>query len=361
MNSPSFSMNLADYDFDLPEELIAAFPPEKRGDDRLLVLDRGRAEPEHRHFSDLPAFLRAGDLLVLNDVRVRRARLPARKLPGGGRAALLLLRPDAAEGERLWECLIDAHRALRPGQALQLADGTLAELLAREDARGGLARVRFERPIDSAYLEQYGEVPLPPYILKRRAADPAHPFAGDGERYQTVYADQGMAMAAPTAGLHFTREMLALLERAGVRIARLTLDVGWGTFAPIRAADIREHKMHAENFTLSPQLVREVSGAKSEGRRVVAVGTTAARALESAAAEPGGALRAGRYATDIFIMPGHRFRAIDALLTNFHTPRSSLLVLVSAFAGRERVLAAYTEAVARGYRFFSYGDAMLMV
>ncbi|MDR2734621.1 MAG: tRNA preQ1(34) S-adenosylmethionine ribosyltransferase-isomerase QueA [Spirochaetota bacterium] len=357
------SMHLADYDFDLPGELIAAFPSEKRGDDRLLVLDRNRAELAHRHFSDLPAFLRAGDLLVLNDVKVRRARLRARKSPGGGAAAVLLIKPTA--DETLWECLLDTHRRLRPGQMFLLADGTQAELVSRENKPGGSALIRFERAIDSDFLDRYGEVPLPPYILKRRMEDPAH-TAQDDERYQTVYADQGTALAAPTAGLHFTQEMLARLEQAGVRLARLTLDVGWGTFAPIRTEDIRRHQMHAETFELSPQLVREVISAKQEARRVVAVGTTVVRALESAAAQAGtaptiNALRAGRYATDLFIIPGYHFRAVDALITNFHTPRSSLLVLVSAFAGRERILAAYTEAAAQGYRFFSYGDAMLMV
>jgi len=380
---PPESFSLADYDFDLPPELIAAFPSKERGDDRLLVLDRGGAELRHRRFSDLLSFLRAGDLLVLNNVRVRRARLRAKKLPGGGAAELLLLRAQLEQGEdqadsRLWECLVHTSRALRPGQAFLLADGSCAELVSREDRPGGAALIEFEKNITPDFMERYGELPLPPYIMKRRARSAAvYEPSLDDERYQTVYASQASALAAPTAGLHFTEEGLAELRSAGVRLAYLTLEVGWGTFAPIRAEDIRAHCMHSECFELSPELVQEIVCAKAEGRRVVAAGTTVVRALEAAAAlkpdrgvaaMPGnppaehyGAIRAGRSETDIFIIPGHRFRVVDALLTNFHTPRSSLLVLVSAFAGRERILAAYAEAAAHGYRFFSYGDAMLIV
>jgi S-adenosylmethionine:tRNA ribosyltransferase-isomerase len=412
------AFSLADYDFDLPQELIAAFPSKERGDDLLLILDRQNPALEHKHFSDLSSFLRAGDLLVFNDARVRRARFRVQKLPGGGAAELLLLRArnsdpresvsqkDGAENSesKLWECLVHTNRKLRPGQVFLLADGSRAEVLrsaagaavsvargagadvappsredespSREAEPEGSALIAFEKNITLEFMERYGELPIPPYILGQRARAPSEGFNSsmDNERYQTVYADRASALAAPTAGLHFTNEGLAALREFGVKLAYLTLEVGWGTFAPIHTEDIRAHHMHAEYFELSPQLVQEIECAKKEGRRVVAVGTTVVRALEAAAAqaeslcaEPSAAKSAvqkllpGRYKTDIFIYPGYQFRVVDALITNFHTPRSSLIALVSAFAGRERILAAYTEAVARRYRFFSYGDAMLIL
>ena len=342
------SHRLADYDYDLPEELIAAYPAERRDGSRLLVLDRGTGGIEHRRFADFPRLLRAGDLLVLNDTRVVPARLEGRR-PGGGRIELLLLRPQP---DGAWCCLTNPSRRLRTGLEIELPGKWRASYLGRGGEEGehlfrldGAGELR-------ALLESHGHVPLPPYILRRRGRGD-EPI--DRERYQTVYAREDGAVAAPTAGLHFTDEVLRRIEAAGVEIQRITLSVGPGTFLPVRVEDIREHRMQAEEYEIAEAAAAALNRASAEGRRVVAVGTTVVRALESAWAE--GRVVAGAGRTELFLYPGCELHLVGALLTNFHLPRSTLLMLVAALAGRERVLAAYDEAVRAGYRFYSYGDA----
>jgi S-adenosylmethionine:tRNA ribosyltransferase-isomerase len=336
-------MYLADFDYPLPESAIAQHPA-PRGESRLLVLDRAGRE-RHRRVRDLPALLRPGDLLVVNDTRVIPARLFARRASGGGRVELLLVE---RVGEREWEALAGPGRRARPGTVFELAPGLQAEVVAT--APTGRRRLRFSEPIEP-HLERLGHVPLPPYI--QRADEPA-----DRERYQTVYARRPGAVAAPTAGLHLSAELLAALAAAGIERAEVTLHVGPGTFKPVTAERVAEHLMESERYEIGEAAAEAIRRARARGGRVVAVGTTVVRALESAAAQRG-EVTAASGTTDLFITPGFPFRAVDALLTNFHLPRSTLLLLVAAFAGRERVLAAYTEAVAAGYRFYSYGDAML--
>lgn len=355
-------MHTDDFDFPLPQELIAQAPLERRDASRLLHLRRPGGEVTHRAFAELPALLRRGDLLVLNDARVIPARLIGRKAGTGGKVELLLVRPasDVATSEALvgraegsaWLCLGQASKGFKAGAKLEFDQGLTAELEA--SLGGGEHRVRFTSPLATleAALERAGRLPLPPYIGRA-------PTAADAERYQTVYARSLGSVAAPTAGLHFTAELLATLEAAGVERTTVTLDVGPGTFLPVREGELAAHRMHAERYLVSAEAARRVGEARRAGRRVVAVGTTVVRTLESAADEQG-ALRAGAADTRLFIVPGHRFRVVDALLTNFHLPRSTLLMLVSAFAGRAQTLAAYAQAVEAKYRFFSYGDAMFI-
>lgn len=332
-------MLASDFDFTLPPERIAQAPLPRRDDARLYALDRASGAVAHRHVRDLPSLLPSGALLVVNDTRVIPARLRATKPTGGG-VELLLVEP---RGEGVWRCLGGASKPIRPGP-LTLDGGARAEVIAVD---GKLVDVRFAFDV-LAYAEAHGEVPLPPYI-KRDTPD-----AADRERYQTVYARAPGAVAAPTAGLHFTPELLAALETRDVRRAAITLHVGPGTFAPLADSPLEAQTLHPERYEISDATARAIAETRAAGRPVVAVGTTVVRALEAAA----DGARSGT--TSIFIRPGHRFRAVDAMLTNFHLPRSSLVVLVAAFAGRERVLAAYQDAIARGYRFYSYGDAMLI-
>jgi S-adenosylmethionine:tRNA ribosyltransferase-isomerase len=395
-----------DFDYELPAEAIAQ-EPAPRGESRLLVLDR-EGDERHRRVGELPALLRRGDLLVVNDTRVLPARLyghprrnagdlpgTAAEIPSGGRASeppggntggpaddrasgatgdrgieaagggavsgplrdggavprveLLLVE---RLGEREWEVLVRPGRRARPGAVIELdaARGLSAEVLAL--AGDGRRRVRFSLPIE-AHLDRLGHIPLPPYI--RRPDD-----TEDRERYQTVYARSPGAIAAPTAGLHFSAGMLAALEAAGIERVAVTLHVGIGTFKPVTAALVSEHRMDRERYEVSTETAAAIAAARAAGRRVVAVGTTVVRALESAVlANPTGDVQAGAGTTELFITPGFRFQVVDVLLTNFHLPHSTLLMMVSAFAGRDRTLAAYREALALGYRFFSYGDAML--
>jgi len=344
--------NPAWYDYALPPERIAQRPAQRREQARLLVVDaRGRLE--HRVFADLPEALAPGDLVVRNTTRVIPARLRGRR-GGGGRTELLLVRPV---GDREWECLARPASHLKTARKVCFGDGELTATIL-DKLGAGRVRVRFdwpdEEPFD-ALLDRLGETPLPPYIDRRTGG----PTAEDRERYQTVYARESGAVAAPTAGLHFTEHVFGALRDHGVEIADLVLHVGPGTFRPVKTARLSDHCMDPESYRIPPGTAEAIARARDQGRRVVAVGTTTTRAIE-AAADAHGRVRAGPGATDLFIRPPYRFRVIDGLLTNFHLPRSTLLMLVCAFAGRDRVLAAYREAVAQGYRFYSYGDAMLL-
>jgi S-adenosylmethionine:tRNA ribosyltransferase-isomerase len=333
-----------DFDYDLPAASIAQ-EPAPRGESRLLVLDRSGPE-RHARVRDLPRLLRPGDLLILNDTRVIPARLYGRSA-GGGRMEILLVEPV---GEREWDALVKPGRRARPGARFEIGEGLDAEVVDKRD--DGRHRLRFSEPIEP-HLDRLGHIPLPPYIHRPDTPE-------DRERYQTVYARNPGAVAAPTAGLHFTSELLREIEAAGIETARVTLHVGIGTFKPVSAGRIEEHRMERERYEIGEETAEAVRRARQAGRRIVAVGTTVVRTLEGAALAGGGEARAGSGATDLFITPGFQFQVVDALLTNFHLPRSTLLMLVSAFAGRERVLAAYEEAIREGYRFYSYGDAMLL-
>ncbi len=336
-------MRRADFLYDLPPELIAQAPLPERSASRLLVCDLATGGLQDRHFRDLPALLEPGDLLVFNDTRVLPARVRGRKLTGG---AVELMLERVLDGRRFL-AQARASKGFRPGVAVELPGGHRAVALGR-------AADLFEFELDTEpvhYFECHGETPLPPYIARDAAAQ-------DRERYQTVYAREPGAVAAPTAGLHFDDGIFAALEQRGVLTATLTLHVGAGTFQPLRAEYIADHVMHPERVTVPHEVVDAVAAARRRGRRVVAVGTTVVRSLEAAALGESLAPLCGD--TDLYIRPGFRFRVVDALLTNFHLPESTLLVLVSAFAGRDHVLAAYRHAVARRYRFFSYGDAMLL-
>lgn len=350
-------MRMADFDYELPPEAIAQEPVEPRDASRLLVLHRDQGRLEHRIFRELPQYLRAGDVLVVNESRVRPARLVGEKEGTGGVVELLLLRPDP---DGVWECLARPGRRLRPGVRVVFGGGRLrAEILVSPPGGpAGVCRVRLEHQgsLDQV-LEELGRLPLPPYI-HRELADP--------ERYQTVYARETGSAAAPTAGLHFTPELLERVRALGVQVVPVVLHVGLDTFRPVTEEEAEAHPMHREYYAIPPETAQAVNGARAQGGRVVAVGTTSVRALESAAlraeeAGTGQRIWAGSGWTDLYIYPGYRFRAVDALVTNFHLPRSTLLLLVSALAGREAILEAYRVALAEGYRFYSFGDAMLIV
>ena len=358
------------FDYDLPRELIAAHPPERREDARLLVLDRATGTTQHRAITDLTMLLRPGDLLVVNDSRVVPARLHVRRVTTGALVELLLLerlRPTAGEAAAIdmWRAMARPARKLKTGEQIELPGGgpsghVLGEPTASE------RDIAFSTPDILPWLEKLGEIPLPPYIVQRRretAGTVEHATRvdtpADRERYQTVYAAAPGSVAAPTAGLHFSHELLEKLEAIGVQRTAVTLHVGAGTFKPVETEDVRDHVMHSERFSVSPETAAAVNSTRAEGRRVVAVGTTAVRSLESAGNEQG-VVTPGEYSTKLMITPGYTFKTIDALITNFHLPKSTLLMLVSAFAGREQVMAAYHEAVKEKYRFFSYGDAMLI-
>jgi len=335
-------MQVADFDFDLPDDLIAQFPPAVRGDSRLLHVEASGTLHDRR-FRDLPTLLRPHDLLVMNDTRVIKARLFGRKDTGG--KVELLVERVLGDFEAL--AFIRASHAPQPGARILLDDELAVDVLARQD---DLTRLRFPRPVLDV-LDAFGRLPLPPYI--------AHtPTTEDEARYQTVYADRPGAVAAPTAGLHFDDAMLDTLREHGIRTAQVTLHVGAGTFQPVRVDAVADHRMHSERYTIPQATVDAIRQTRYRGGRVVVVGTTSLRALEAAA--QAGELRAGSDETDIFITPGYRFRVVDALVTNFHLPRSTLLMLVSAFAGIDVIRAAYAHAIQARYRFFSYGDAMFL-
>ena len=347
---PKIIMQLHDFDFELPAELIAQAPLPERESSRLLVVRRNSGAIEHARFADLPVWLTPGDLLVRNETRVIPARLRGRKA-SGGQIELLLVERVAAAGQ-LWRCLARSAKPARPGCRL-FFQGVITGEVA-EELGDGWRMVRFECPGDLlVHLETAGEMPLPPYIQRA-------PAAADRERYQTVYAREPGAVAAPTAGLHFTEASFAALAARGVEIAGLTLHVGPGTFQPVRVERLDEHRMHGERFDIPAVTATAVNRAHAAGRRVVALGTTSTRALESAVDEDG-QVRPGGAETSLFIQPGYRFQVTDALITNFHLPKSTLLILVAAFAGRDLILEAYRQAVAEKYRFFSYGDCMLIL
>ncbi len=340
--------NINDYDFYLPPELIAQAPLPQRDASRLLVLERAGGKIEHRHFRDLVYYLRAGDCLVLNDTKVLPARLFGQKLGGSSEIEVVLLRRLNLTD---WEVLVRPGRRARVGTSIIFGNGELkATVLANTDAGGRVLRFQFEGQF-LEILDKLGQMPLPPYIVEKLA---------DKNRYQTVYARELGSAAAPTAGLHFTPELLSELAERGIKIARLTLHVGLGTFRPVQVERIEEHKMHAEYYSITTETAALINQARLSGGRVIAVGTTSARTLETVG-QPDGRVQAGSGWTDIFIYPGYQFKVVDGLITNFHLPKSTLIMLVSALAGREQVLAAYQEAIREGYRFYSFGDAMFII
>jgi S-adenosylmethionine:tRNA ribosyltransferase-isomerase len=343
-------MKAAEFDYDLPPEAIAQEPAACRDASRLLMLDRRECRWMDRHFPDLGDLLRAGDCLVVNDSRVIPARVMAREETTAAEVELLVVAERTPEH---WQVLARPARRLRRGARLAVAGDWHLRVL--DVAPFGAREVQSESGPIRPLLERYGRPPLPPYIARHRA-----PRASDAERYQTVYAAAPGSVAAPTAGLHFTPELLAALRRAGVEIHAVTLHVGPATFRPIRTAQIEDHSLPAEAVRISPETAEAVNRARREGRRIIACGTTTTRALEGAV-DAAGRVQPRDGTTALYITPGHRFAAIDGLLTNFHLPRSSLLVLVAAFAGRGLILDAYRHALAAGYRFYSYGDAMLIV
>ena len=338
-------MLTSDFDYDLPTELIAAHPA-ARGASRLLVVDTD-GERSQRSFSDLPQLLRGGDLLVLNNTRVLAARLFATKRQSGAKIDVLV---TERLRHRTWSALVKPAKRLRLGTTLDFDAGLTAHVLRQ--GGDGSVDLRFSQPLEPL-LEQIGHVPLPPYIQRADTAE-------DRRRYQTVFAKHPGAIAAPTAGLHFSCEILDELRQGGIEVVELTLHVGPGTFKPVRTRDVEEHPMHAERYSLGPRTARSIAAAQAASRRVIAVGTTVVRALESAALQGSGTVRSGAGRTRLFILPGFRFQVVDLLLTNFHLPRSTLFMLVCAFAGRASIRSAYREAIRSGYRFYSYGDAMLL-
>lgn len=342
-------MRTADFDYDLPEELIAQEAVD-RGESRMLVVDRERGETQHQGVRTFPRWLEPGDLLLINDTRVIAARLEARR-PTGRRFEVFLLED---RGGVRWQGLVKPTSRARRGEELTLEDG--GEVCLEDYLGEGLWQLTFNPSLDVERLDRIGATPLPPYIQR-----PEGPSPNDRERYQTVYASEAGAVAAPTAGLHFDHPLIDAVGAAGVEIARVTLHVGIGTFRPVSVDDVADHRMHAERFCFSDEASVAVNRALSEGRRIVCVGTTSARALEGALELNEERVEPGWNSTDIFITPGFRFRGVGALLTNFHLPKSTLLMMVSALAGRERMLEVYSEAVRERYRFFSYGDAMLIV
>ena len=339
-------MKTSDFDFYLPEELIAQTPLMRRDASRLLTLDKHTGETGHRHFYELPQFLRAGDCLVLNNSRVIPARLIGHR-PTGGVCEVLLL---TDKGDNVWECLVRPGRKLKPGAQVLFGDGQLTATIEAEVEDGKrLVRFRYQG-IFLEVLEQLGKMPLPPYIKAELQ---------DNERYQTVYSKVVGSAAAPTAGLHFTPELLEQIREKGVKVCYVTLHVGLGTFRPVKADNILDHEMHSEFCMISQETADIINETKRSGGRVICVGTTSCRTIESFANEDGTMTERSGW-TNIFIYPGYRFKVLDALITNFHLPQSTLIMLVSALAGREQVLSAYAQAVQERYRFFSFGDAMLI-
>jgi S-adenosylmethionine:tRNA ribosyltransferase-isomerase len=365
------SLKTSDFDFDLPEHLIAQHPAQNRGDSRLMLLDRQTGKRRHLAVKDLPEILCSGNfrtaaglpLLVFNNSKVRKARLFAKSAETGAAVEFLLLenvRQNGCGEMQTWKALVHRSKRRKPGSVYVFFDAAANEAARAQilpdtgfsgAGEGGVRLVKFDRRIDDAWLDLNGHIPLPPYIKRTDSGD-------DADRYQTVYASVSGSAAAPTAGLHFTRELLGQIAGRGIESVFVTLHVGLGTFLPVRSGEIKDHTMHRETCTISEEAAAKIEEAKKQGRKIVAVGTTSVRTLESAWQE--GKLKRGEFETSIFIYPGFRFGVTDAMFTNFHTPQSTLLMLVSAFAGRQPVLESYAEAAKGGYRFFSYGDAMLV-
>lgn len=339
-------MLLSDYYYDLPAELIAQFPLEPRDHSRLMVLDRKTGVVSHQHFYNLPDYLEPGDTLVFNNTRVIPARLIGARADTGGKVEVFLLN---RLNHNEWETLVKPGKRARPGMTIKFGDELSCEILDSTDFGGRIVRFTFQGAFE-AILDRLGETPLPPYIRERLE---------DSERYQTVYSRENGSAAAPTAGLHFTEELLQKIQQMGINLAFVTLHIGLGTFRPVSVADITQHVMHREYYSISPEAAQIINRTKEQGKRVIAVGTTSVRTLETVGAS--GRIEAGSGWTDIFMYPGFQFHMIDAMVTNFHLPESTLLMLISAFADRESILSAYQEAVDKSYRFFSFGDAMLIL
>ncbi len=347
-----------DFDYDLPAELIAQEPPPERGASRMMVLRRADGRLEHRAVADLPAYLNRGDLLILNDTRVFPARLIGCWADTGGGLELLLVRPLTRPGSETWSCICGSGRPVRAGQRALFADGRLeAEIMERGTDGACVVAFHSDMPL-MELLDRHGLTPVPPYI--RRVGD-ARQARLDRERYQTVYARETGAVAAPTAGLHFDADLFKALDEKGVRRATVTLHVGPGTFKPVKAERVAAHVMDAERYKVPPETAEAVAACRARGGRVVAVGSTSVRTLESVAAAHGGEIVAEEGESAVFIYPPYRFLTTDAMLTNFHLPQSTLIMMVSALAGREKIMGAYREAVRERYRFFSYGDCMLII
>ena len=360
-------MKTKDFYFDLPEELIAQHPSGTRGNDKLMRLDRFSGETQDFMMQNLPDLIESGTVMVFNNSRVRRSRLYAKPLVGSNapkgtepptkEVEFLILQCLNFEGYKhgsVWKSMTRNAKRQKPGKTFRFKDGTTAEIIENPADEGTEFRtLHFDRPLDEDWFEKNGHIPLPPYI-KREDVDE------DAERYQTIYAKETGSSAAPTAGLHFTEEMLEKLKAKNIEIVYVTLHVGLGTFLPVRAENIEDHKMHEEQFFVSEETAAAIEKAKAEKRPVLAVGTTSLRTLESAWDTEQNCLKRGWQSTSIFIYPGYKFKAVDKLFTNFHTPESTLLMLVSAFAGKDNIMAAYQKAVQGKYRFFSYGDAMLI-
>ena len=340
-------MKVSDFDYELPEELIAQDPLEDRSSSRLLILDKETGGIRHEVFRNIKNELRPGDCLVINNTRVIPARLFGTREGTGGAVELLLLKRVTGD---IWETLVRPGKKARPGMRIVFSDKLAAEVTEVVDDGNRLVRFEYDG-IFEEILDELGEMPLPPYITHKLA---------DPERYQTVYAKYKGSAAAPTAGLHFTPELLAEIREMGVEIAEVTLHVGLGTFRPVKVDDVKDHHMHSEFYKIDAETAEKINKAKAAGGRIIAVGTTSCRTLESAADE-NGVIHAGSDNTEIFIYPGYKFKAVDALITNFHLPKSTLMMLVSALAGRENIMKAYKEAVELRYRFFSFGDAMLII
>lgn len=339
-------MKVRDFDFLLPEDLIAQTPLEPRDSSRLLVIDRNSDRVSHRIFRELAEYLRPGDLLIANDTKVIPARLIGQRADSGGKVEIFLLH---RQSQAVWETLVKPGKKMKPGQVVVFGERLRAEILHTTQFGGRCVRFMFEGVFEQI-LDELGETPLPPYIHQRLE---------NPERYQTVYARERGSSAAPTAGLHFTEPLIASLKQQGIDFAYVTLHIGLGTFRPVRCENVADHVMHHEFYEIPPQTVDAVAKAKQNGGRVIAVGTTAVRTLESSVRN--GQLVPGSGWSDIFIYPGYSFQVIDAMITNFHLPQSTLLMLVSAFAGTDRIRSAYREAVEKKYRFFSFGDAMLIL
>jgi S-adenosylmethionine:tRNA ribosyltransferase-isomerase len=361
-------MKTSDFFFELPERLIAQYPPEKRGQSRLMFLDRQTGKRSHRMVEDLPEILcgpeflgKNGEkpLLVFNNSKVRKARLVGVSQQTGAKVEFLLVEPTPhsplpTPHFSTWKVLTKRAKRRKPHSVYVFFDNNGAEIAKAEitGGEGEFKHLAFDRVVDDGWLDRYGHIPLPPYIKRQDAPS-------DSERYQTVYASNCGSSAAPTAGLHFTNELLGRISAVGIESVFITLHVGLGTFLPVRSENIEDHVMHRELFSIDDKAAQRVEAAKMQERKVIAVGTTSVRTMESA--WDGGIIKRGENATSIFIYPGYTFNVADALFTNFHTPESTLLMLVSAFAGRELILESYAEAIAQGYRFFSYGDAMLII